>query len=441
MSNTNIDYNGILNEIKTELYDIINNDSFYANHDFLITLEQQFIKTRQMQPNHIYIVVKISSASVNYGQTILPVSIQVISEQNKIFTAQKLLFDFVSKYNLARSDDQTTQQIWESPTVSTNFEQMFEGFRSVLYVSGTLVISANANFFKLYYNVPNIIDSCEVTNTVNVSGNLICTYTTAFEIFPGTYSIEYTTSGNWIINGETITTTIAQSKGYENITLYLYYVYGITRISGNGKNNITYAHPFQYTLNKTKAFQRLYNENPNNIIEKQRVAITYTSGGEWQINGENITTEELNKYGYDDFDTLMSDFYGFTVVSGYGTITLTMSFISKYMDIISLVFTGDSQLDPQLFYNTHNFTESIARVGTITFGVSSYLFSDNELMNTCLGIQLKDINTYPLGINTTFKLTISFKNGLTLTDNFKMASLSVQQALGDIPSVSMTFTN
>lgn len=366
MSNTNIDYNGILNEIKTELYDIINNDSFYANNDFLITLEQQFIKTRQMQPNRIYIVVKISSASVNYGQTILPVSIQVISEQNKIFVAQKLLFDFVSKYNLARSDDQTTQQIWESPTVSTNFEQMFEGFRSVLYVSGTLVISKNANFLSLAYNVP------------------VLTYSTS-------------------------------SSSTEP--------------------------QFVYQINKTKAFQRFYVENPNSITQNEIVTVQYTEGGEWKIDNVNVTTEQLTKYGYDDFDTLMSDFYGITVTSGWGTITLNMSFISKNMDIISLVFTGDSQLDPQLFYNTHNFTESIARVGTITFGVSSFLFSDNELMNTCLGIQLKDINKYPLGINTTFKLTISFKNGLTLIDNFKMASLSVQQALGDIPSVNMTFTN
>ena len=367
MSNgAKIDYNDILNQIKTELYSIINDDSFYANHDFLITLEQQFIKTRQMQPNRIYIVVKINSASVNYGQTILPVTIQVISEQNMLFTAQKLLFDFVEKYNLSRSADQTTQQIWQSPVVSTNFEQMFEGFRSVLYVSGTLVISKNANFCTLSYNVPTLESSSTSTG-------------------------------------------------------------------------------FEYEINKTKAFQRLYQENSNSITQEQTVVVAYNgTGGEWSINGENITIEKMNKYGYTNLETFMSDFYGITRKSADsipGTINISLSFTPKQMDVLGLTFSGDSQLDPQVFYNTHNFTESIARVGTITLGLSSFLFSDNDLMNTCMGIQLKDVNTYPLGINTTFKLTIGFKSGLSLTDNFKMASLSMQQNLGDIPSVSLTFTN
>ena len=306
-----IDYNDILNQIKTELYSIINDDSFYANHDFLITLEQQFIKTRQMQPNRIYIVVKINSASVNYGQTILPISIQVVSEQNMLFTAQKLLFDFVERYNLSRSTDQTTQQIWQSPVVSTNFEQMFEGFRSVLYVSGTLIISKNANFYTLSYNVPTLDSS-------------------------------------------------STSAG------------------------------FVYQINKTKAFQRLYQENPDNITQTQTVVVAYNgTGGEWSINGENITIEKMNKYGYTDLETFMSDFYGITRTSAdniSGTINIDLSFTQKQMDVLGLTFSGDSQLDPQVFYNTHNFTESIARVGTITLGLSSYLFSDNDLMNTCMSM-------------------------------------------------------
>lgn len=454
---TSIDYNNILNTIKTELYEIINGDSFYANHDFLVTLEQQFIKTRQMQPNRIYIVVKISSASVNYGQTVLPVTIQVVSEQNMLFTAQKLLFDFVSRFNLARSTDQTTQQIWESPVVSTNFEQMFEGFRSVLYVSGTLVISQNANFYTLSYNVPTLeytitpIDFIPFSCTLNNSKVHNQLYN---EEVGGIQEIliKCLKDNEWFINGE----KVVKGAGYSTVDSYMSGKYGITRnvnygflkltLKPSGNDYVQASYETVYCLiNEDKAFQRLYQENTNNITEAQNATILYNgiSTGEWKINGQNITMEMMNKYGYDDLETFMSDYYGITRISdGDGLIiSLDMSFTLKQMDILGINFGGDSQLDPQVFYNTHNFTESIAKVGTITLGISSYLFSDNELMNTCLAIQLKDIDKYPLGINTTFKLTIAFKNGMSLTDNFKMASLASQQNLGEIPSVSLTFTN
>lgn len=172
-----IDYREVIEMIKNEIYAVIqdnieNGDGAYEDLNILISNEQFFIKKREegeLSPNTIYIVVKFMSAAVDYGVTVLPVSIIAISEQNHSDLCQRLLQDFVTTANMETNNTATIQQFYESPVVSSNFNEMFEGFRSIIACSGTFVISERANPFTLYwYNE----DAQEWQEVYFINGNI-----------------------------------------------------------------------------------------------------------------------------------------------------------------------------------------------------------------------------------------------------------------------------
>lgn len=156
-----IDYEQVIEMIKEGIFNILddnytNGDGAYDELNVLISNEQFYIKQKEedrLSPNTLYIVVKFASAAVDYGVTVLPLSIIVVSEQNHCFLSQRLLQEFVVTTNMQTNNDGTIQQFYESPVVSSNFNEMYEGFRSVLTCIGTFVISESANPFKLeWYN-------------------------------------------------------------------------------------------------------------------------------------------------------------------------------------------------------------------------------------------------------------------------------------------------
>lgn len=144
----------ILQLIKNGLLEIMDEDyDFYKDYKLYLSLEQEFIKIEQKDPKAIYVVLKMGNTSVNFGQTVLPIDLVVMSEQNKLDICQTLFIKFVNKFNLEMNDDSTIRQVYESPVISSNFNKVSEGFRSILTVSGFFVISKNANFYRLYYKV------------------------------------------------------------------------------------------------------------------------------------------------------------------------------------------------------------------------------------------------------------------------------------------------
>jgi len=147
-----IDYDEILYLIKDQLTGIIDeNYSYYEGYNFKIAQEQMFVKPSQSDPKMIYIVLKFSSVTVHFGQTVVPVQIVAISEENNIEICRSLLAELVDRHNLQQNEDLTIQQIYESPVVSSSFNKAQSGFRALVSVSGTFVVSKNANFYKYYY--------------------------------------------------------------------------------------------------------------------------------------------------------------------------------------------------------------------------------------------------------------------------------------------------
>ena len=148
---------------------------FYSNYVFDIENEQYFVPDEEREPNRIYIVIKFSPAQIDYGQDIMPFTIQAVSEQNGLIAAQRLLFDYAQTFNLRTllKDGKTIYQNYTSPNVISNFEVVYDGFRSVLIMSGTILISSNINRITLKYydgdyallDFPSEVESLPLTHS------------------------------------------------------------------------------------------------------------------------------------------------------------------------------------------------------------------------------------------------------------------------------------
>lgn len=151
----------IMETIREQLMRVASSDpDFYGKHNIVLSNEQQFVKPQDRGKNKIYVVVKILPASVNFGQRIVPITINAVSERNKIEVCQRLLNEFSIEYNLKMGsledeDDSSiihyTTQTYTTPAVSGNFNEVMDGYRSLFYMSGTFLISENANVFSLSY--------------------------------------------------------------------------------------------------------------------------------------------------------------------------------------------------------------------------------------------------------------------------------------------------
>jgi hypothetical protein len=150
-----INYELIEDLIKSNFYEVMDeNYNFYDKNKILITTDLQIIKNKNKGPRMIYVVIQFSPAEINFGQTVLPVSITAISEQNKLNVCKQLLIDYSQKFNMAKSEDGTIYQIYTSPQVESSFQDLFEGQRSIISLEGTFIISETASFFELNYH-PN----------------------------------------------------------------------------------------------------------------------------------------------------------------------------------------------------------------------------------------------------------------------------------------------
>lgn len=146
-----IDYDKIMETISIQFKDILYNDMYYNEFKIHVAKEQDFNRIVDRDPKTIYIVVKFQSASLNYRQYLLPITIYALSEQNKLDACQRLLLDYCMQYNLAMNDDQTIKQFYSSPQVISNFEEIYYGYRSMLYMQGTFLVSKDSDPRKFYY--------------------------------------------------------------------------------------------------------------------------------------------------------------------------------------------------------------------------------------------------------------------------------------------------
>lgn len=149
-----LNYDEILTLIHGQLLEYMNapgNYERFKDYKIIMSREQQFMKMKDKDPNAIYIVIKFGSADVVFGQTVLPVTIVALSEQDNIEAITGLLYEYAQTYNLKRVNDDTINQMYESPSVSSNFAPLYAGYRSTVVMSAAFVIGKNSNEYKVYY--------------------------------------------------------------------------------------------------------------------------------------------------------------------------------------------------------------------------------------------------------------------------------------------------
>lgn len=107
--------------------------------------EQIFVKMKTFTPNTIYVVIKYLSSNITLEATLQPVQIMILSEQNSMEIARTLFNEFANRYNWFTDiqDNIYTKHQYSTPVVLSNFEDVSNGYNSMLYVSGTLAIMEN----------------------------------------------------------------------------------------------------------------------------------------------------------------------------------------------------------------------------------------------------------------------------------------------------------
>lgn len=217
-----IDTSKLLTVIRNQFVYIMSLDTnFYGKYHIVLSNEQQFIENKEREPETIYIVVKFMNASLNYGQSVLPININAIAEQNKIDCCQRLLLDFAQQWNLKdpKTTDATGQtnvdfgtsfvkQVYATPYVMNNFSEQQTGFRSLFYMSGTFLIGANSNPISSI-----TADDVLINNVPYELKFLTANFNYSINLDPQAF---YTTTNNTRSIGTTATTTLGVSAYLTN---------------------------------------------------------------------------------------------------------------------------------------------------------------------------------------------------------------------------------
>lgn len=149
--------------------------------EIFVSEEQNFAKMNELKPNSIYVVIKYLSSDIEFFAETTPIQILVLSEQNSLTKAQMIMNKFANENNwrMITEGDTYIKQQYNSPVVLNNYVEVSFGYRSVLYVTGTLFI---------LNRVMDVKDVSVVISDVN-DGNPV-------DINPITATIGYTMSGD-----------------------------------------------------------------------------------------------------------------------------------------------------------------------------------------------------------------------------------------------------
>lgn len=161
-------YQKIMNIFREQLSAIVSTDTeYYGKYPIVISNEQYYVSDEDRDPNKIYIVIKFLAATIEYGQFNVPVLINAVTEANSIDIAQRLLIEYTSAFNqkTLKLGNDLIYQNYEAPSITSNFEAIYDGYRSLMVMSGTFLLSSNINRCKVrYFDVYE--DDCEKVNAL-----------------------------------------------------------------------------------------------------------------------------------------------------------------------------------------------------------------------------------------------------------------------------------
>ena len=217
-----VDNEKVLQMISTQIFDIVeSNMDLYGDLRFFIEEEQFFYPDENMEPGTICVVVEFMAASIDYGQTSIPLILSILCEQNRMDITRKLFTEFAQKYNLVWNEEGNIQQVYEAPEIASNFEEIFEGYRTILTMPGAVLFIDSGNKCSIEYspvlkaeNVYYYRDEENLTEEYMPSVE-IKTFKQKVDVTDGSNIVLKYISGIWhIMDGKNIKTSISNIYDY-----------------------------------------------------------------------------------------------------------------------------------------------------------------------------------------------------------------------------------
>lgn len=144
VSGIELEFNTAINELKrTEPADSPFLEQLSKISNIYVDDEQNFVRKTEIDPKAVYIVVSFGSGTMNYGASIVNCTLKALTTQNQIKPVQYLFNAFVSKWttkSLNGLDSSGITQIWQTPSIGSNFISVGNGFRSLIAISGVFVV-------------------------------------------------------------------------------------------------------------------------------------------------------------------------------------------------------------------------------------------------------------------------------------------------------------
>jgi len=135
--NARIDYKSIVDLIRQEFIVLQRSDDKFSEILFDVEDERLLAKNKDRDPKRLYIQIKFGAANT-FGQASVPFSLETIGINQDTELTQEFLESFVNTYNTVTVGN--AQQFFLTPVVSQNNIPIYEGYRSLFIISGTVII-------------------------------------------------------------------------------------------------------------------------------------------------------------------------------------------------------------------------------------------------------------------------------------------------------------
>lgn len=118
------------------------------NYTLNVVQEMSF-GTEEEEKNVITIALKFLTGSIFINSTVYPIQFIILSEVNSAEIARTLMETFANIHNMTSFISNFTyhKQMYSTPTIMSNFNRTADGLRSMLFMSGTLVVTQDVNDF------------------------------------------------------------------------------------------------------------------------------------------------------------------------------------------------------------------------------------------------------------------------------------------------------
>lgn len=126
----------------------------FKNLKIEVSEDRQFAyRGKQIPKDTILLILHYLAGTVNLGQHILPVSITAMSEQGTSAKCRDFLFAYANAFNLQNTTIGGTYltQVYSTPSQEDAFAEVQSGYRATYEMGLTLLMSANALRFSVYY--------------------------------------------------------------------------------------------------------------------------------------------------------------------------------------------------------------------------------------------------------------------------------------------------